>query len=319
MRVSSGAIAATTLTLLLAGTAPARALGPTTELASGGLVFAGLDRVRVTREDLIIGLDRIELSYVLSAADRDRVSLAIAFPLPVIDTAQLQTAELAVPAYDPSNPTNFVGFWTLVDGVPVEPEVDVRALAVGHIDVTRRLLELGVPLYPFAADIAERLAMLPAEARTDLEDGSIIGEVEMVTKPQWALHTVFHWRTVVTDTAPVTIQHRYKPVAGSAPWSPEIAETAKQKYCLSEMDAAALDRRATSGAPPTVYWVHYHPPANAWIKGSSETFRLTIDKGRAGSIAATCTPGLRSVSETMLEVIAADRTDDSEIDVLFVE
>ncbi len=304
---------------VLISATPVGAVGPTQELPSSGLVFVGQDKVQITSEALTIGLDKIDITYVLTASERSRVSLAVAFPLPTIDLAQLQGVDVAVPAFDPSNPTNFIGFWTLVDGQPVEPEVDVRALAVGQIDITARLLELGLPLYPLTPDISDRIAALPAEVRDDLADGSIVTVVENATKPLWALRTVFHWRTVVTEAAPVTIQHQYRPIAGNAPWSAEIAETMKRKYCLSDADASALDRRAAAGKPPTVYWVHYHPAPNSWVKGQSETFRLTIDKGSASSIAATCTKGLKPATETTLEAIATDRTDDTEIDVLFVE
>jgi hypothetical protein len=305
--------------VFVANAALASAVGPTQELPTGGLIFVGQDKVQVTREDLTIGLDRIEITYVLTASERERVSLAIAFPLPTIDLAQLQGNDVAVPAFDPSNPTNFVGFWTLVDGQPVEPEVDVRALAVGQIDVTRRLLELGLPLYPLAIDMAERLAALPAAAREDLADGSMVTVVDNIVKPLWSLRTVFHWRTVVTDAAPVTIRHNYKPISGSTIWSADIAETMKKKYCLSDADAATLDKRAAAGKAPAIYWVHYHPVANTWVKGPSEAFRLTIDKGGAQGIAATCTKGLRLTTEATLELIATDRADDVEIDVLFVE
>jgi hypothetical protein len=324
MRISSisrvvAQVAAVSAGALVAAAPPVAAIGPTQELPSGGLVFVGQDKVQITSEHLIIALDRIELTYVLTASERERVSLAVAFPLPAIDLAQLQGVDVAIPAFDPSNPTNFLGFWTLVDGQPVEPEVDVRALAVGHIDVTRQLLELGLPLYPFSVDMAERLAALPADTRNDLADSSVVTVLDNVTKPLWALRTVFHWRTVVTDAVPVTIQHHYKPVAGSAQWSPEIAETVKRKYCLTDADVSALDRRAANGKAPTVYWVQYHPAQNSWVKGASETFRLTIDKGSAGSIAATCTKSLRAATETTLELVTADRADDAEIDVLFVE
>lgn len=302
----------------MSATAGAAGIGPTQELPAGGLVFVGADRIQITREDLTIGLDRIDITYSLTAVDRSRVSLAVAFPLPAIDLAQLQGADVAIPAYDPANPTNFVGFSTLIDGAPVEPEVDVRAVAAGHIDVTRRLLEAGLPIYPLASDIAERLAALPEDVRDDLADGSVLSVRDAVTSPLWALHTVFHWRTIVA-TAPVTIQHHYKPVSGSTPWSSDFVETAKRKYCLSDADAAELDRRAASGKPPTVYWVHYHPASNSWVKGPSEAFRLTIDKGGAGKIAATCIKDIRATGGTTLELVATDRNDDQDIDVLFVE
>ncbi len=320
MRTSSiHAVVALFVASLVATTTPVLAIGPTQELPAGGLVFAGQDKTEITSEDLTIGIDRVDITYVLRTADRERSALAIAFPMPTIDLAQLQGSDVAMSAFDPSNPTNFVGFWALIDGQPVEPEVDVRAFSVGLIDVTRRLLDLGLPLNPLAADVAERLAELTSDVRNDLADSSIVSVVDNIVKPLWALRTVFHWRVIVTSMAPVTIQHHYKPITGSAIWSATIAEQLKMKYCLSDEDAALLDRRAAEGKAPTVYWVHYHPAANTWIRGPSEAFRLTIDKGNTDSIASTCIKGLVPTSATTLELIASDRTDDTEIDVLFIE
>ena len=282
-------------------------------------MFPAQDKVQVEREELTIGIDRIEITYLLRLIEQRRFSVAVAFPLPLIDMAALSGHEVAIPAYDPANPTNYVGFWTLVDGQPVEPEADVRALAAGHIDVTQRLIELGLPLYPQATDLPEKLADLPTATREDLADASILTVADGTASPLWALQTVFHWRMSIEPQKQVTVQHRYQPVAGSAPWSAELAATARTKYCLSADDSASLDRRAVNGKPPTVYWIHFHPSSNSWIKGASETFRLTIDKGNAGAIAATCVPGLKAASATTLEWATTDRVDDADIDILFVE
>ena len=306
------------LTLALASTGAA-AVGPTVELPAGGLVFPSQDKVQVEREQLTIALDRIEITYVLRLIEQRPLSMVVAFPLPTIDMAALTGHEVAIPAYDPANPTNYVGFWTLIDGQPVEPEVDVRALAAGHIDVTQRLLEHGLSLYPLAADLPEKLADLPAATRDDMADGSILAINDGTSSPLWAMSTVFHWRVRVEPRKSVTVQHRYQPITGSAPWTPEFASTARSKYCLNADEVAFLGRRAANGKPPTVYWVHYHPSSNSWIKGASETFRLTIDKGSAGGIAATCFPGLQAATASTLEWVTTDRVDDADIDVLFVE
>lgn len=304
---------------LAASGCAASAFGPTVELPGGGLVFPAQDRVQVEREQLTIGLDRIEITYNLRLVDERSISVAVAFPLPVIDMAALAGSQVAIPAYDPTNPTNYVGFWTMIDGQPAEPDVDVRALATSHIDVTQRLVELGLPLYPLAADLPARLAELPSATRADLADASVISTSDGKSSPLWAVRTVFHWRLRVEAAKSVTLQHSYQPIAGSAAWTPEFAATARSKYCISAEAAASLDRRAAKGRPPTVYWVHYHPASNSWIKGASETFRLIIDKRHADGIAATCFPGLQSATSSTLEWATTDRADDTDIDVLFVE
>ena len=131
---------------------------PTTELAAGGLVFAGKDALVVERKDLVIGIDKIRITYVVRNADAtDRTALMV-FALPTIDMAALDGAPVAIPSYDPQNPTNFVGFWTMIDGKAAEPEVDINAKALGHVDVTTLLQAHRIPLYPFDADMGETLA-----------------------------------------------------------------------------------------------------------------------------------------------------------------
>ena len=108
--------------MVAAGASMALALEPTVELPAGGLLFAAHDTITVDNELLTIGLDRIEINYRLrSTAATPRV-VPMAFPLPTIDKGALGTAEVVLPAFDSRNPTNFVGFWTTFDGVPVEPE-----------------------------------------------------------------------------------------------------------------------------------------------------------------------------------------------------
>ncbi len=298
----------------IAQTAPA-----TSEIPAGGLVFTHRDKLIVDQETLTIGVDQIDIQYLVRSTDAKPRSIAFAFPMPTIDMTALYGSEVAIPAFDPTNPTNFVGFWTTLNGTPVEPEVDIRALAIGHIDVTAELNRLGLPLYPFAPDMAERLAALTADQKSALVDTNVISIEEQSLEPAWALRSVFHWRHVLASDASLDIRHNYKPIIGSARWNADIAATAKDKYCMQPEDIAELDKRAMAGKVPTVYWVHYVPSANAWLKGPSSLFKLIIEKPEATSIATTCTSDLVRAGPLRLEKSDSSRSDDIEIEVLFVE
>ena len=76
----------------------AAAVGPTVELPAGGLVFPSQDRIQVEREELTIALDRIEITYALRLIEALPLSVAVAFPLPLLDMSTLAGAPIVVPA-----------------------------------------------------------------------------------------------------------------------------------------------------------------------------------------------------------------------------
>jgi hypothetical protein len=295
------------------------AIPPALELPAGGLVFNGRDKISVAQEALTIALDRIEIDYRLRNTETRARTLVIAFAMPVIDMANLYGQSLAVPAFDPANPTNFVGFWTTVDGVAVEPDVDVRAFAVGQADATAELKRHGLPLYPLAPGLNDQIAALPLETRRDLDSANLIDADASPPQPLWALKTVFHWRQTMGAEATTSWRHHYRPVAGSAPWSDEVKAKWTAKYCLSADDVAALDKVAAEGRAPTVYWVHYAPGNNAWLKGETVAHVLSIERPVGLGIAATCAPGSRDSTDKGFKITSSNRTDDAEVYVLFAE
>jgi hypothetical protein len=295
------------------------AIPPALELPAGGIIFSSRDRVIVDHEALSIGLDRIEIDYLVRNPTTVPQTVVMAFPLPTIDMANLYGADLAIPAYNPDNPTNFVGFWTTLDGVAVEPDVDQRALAIGHIEATATLKALGLPLYPLDPGLSETLATLTPAQRQSLREAQLIETENGTSEPLWALRTIFHWRHVLAGDATVAIKHNYRPVAGSAPWSNDLKMKAKTKYCMADEDIAALDQRKATGRAPTVYWVHYSPGNNAWLKGASTSHALLIERPDGKGVAATCAAGQRETLETGLRIIGAARIDDVDIEVMFVE
>jgi Domain of unknown function (DUF4424) len=310
---------ATAAIALLATTATARATPPTTELPAGGIVFANQDRLAVEQEELSISLDAIDLKYVVRNLESTRLTLPMAFALPTIDLAALVGAEVVIPAFEPTNPTNFIGFWTTAGTTTIEPDVDVRAYVLGSIDITRSLTELGLPLYPFTPDLLQKLESLTSEQRSALRDAGTIGIQNQKPVPLWSLRTAFHWRTTLQPGETITIQHHYKPIAGSAPWSAELASTATQKYCLTTGMVERLNKLTASGKAPTVYWIHYHTGAHGWQKGPAERFKLIVEKPTDTSIVSTCFGDLKPNTGPALEWLTEDRVDDVDIEILIVE
>jgi hypothetical protein len=312
--------AALALGLLVIAPAAARTpFEPTVELPAGGLVFnLQQHELVLERKDVVLGIDKVRITYVVRNPHAEDRALPTAFPMPEIDMASLEGAIAAIPAYDPANPTNFVGFWTMIDGVAVEPDVDVRAKSIGHIDVTESLRAAKIPLFPFAPELDEALLATPRDVREDLVRRGVLKAVNGDLEPAWKLETVFHWSTTFPAGRAATIQHGYRPVVGVTQWTEARAEKFAKDYCVSSDDVRALTQKASEGKPPAVYLLHYHPPHNSWLEGRAAAYSLTLEKPEAGSIVASCRTGLRA-SGLELRADEVDFENDAWINVLIVE
>lgn len=319
------AFAATLAALLALGpvSAPARAAGqgsyePTTELPGGGLAFTANGAVSIDREDIVIGIDKVRLTYLLRNLSGSEHTMPMAFALPDIDALELDGAAVAVPAYDNQNPTNFTGFWTMIDGRSVTPEVNIRALLLGLIDVSRAVMDADLPLYPLAPDIADRIAQLKPEVRTDLAKRGILNGMADPPTPAWTLRTGFHWPVAIAADRVATIQHGYRPILGSDVWSADVAADLTERYCLSKELVARLNAKLTAGDPPVIYWMTYEPGLKAHMRGRSTAFNLTIEKPSEKGEVSTCFKGLKQ-NPTALEWSATDHLLSEDLHVLFVE
>src|SRR5216684_2635580 len=119
-----------------AGASLSRANDSSAELAVGGLVFTKSSEVSIESEDLAITPDTVTVRYVFLNQSPGPVTLTVAFPLPDIDLAD--GANIAFPA---SDPVNFTGFSTRVDGKPISFTVNQKATLRGT-DVTAVLRDL---------------------------------------------------------------------------------------------------------------------------------------------------------------------------------
>ena len=135
-----------------------RANDSAAELSVGGLVFTKNSDVSLEFEDLTITPESVTVRYVFLNQSPNPVTLTVAFPLPDIDLAD--GANVAFPT---SNPLNFIGFSTKVDGRPVNFTINQRATLNGK-DVTAQLRGMGIPLLPIGAQEL-RVSELPQQIR----------------------------------------------------------------------------------------------------------------------------------------------------------
>lgn len=306
----------------VAGAARATGQGsyePTTELPGGALAFAVNGTVAIDREDIVLGIDKVRLSYLLRNLTPREHTMPMAFALPDIDALELDGAAVAIPGYDTQNPTNFLGFWTMIDGSSVSPDVNVRALLLGVIDVSRDVTDAGVPLYPLAPDIADRIAQMKPAQRADFVKRGILNGMVDPPSPAWTLRTGFHWPVTIPADRVATIQHGYRPVLGSDAWSAELSGDLTDRYCLPRDLVERLNAKLAAGDPPVVYWMTYEPGTKAHMRGRSTAFNLTIEKPSDKGEVSTCFKGLKKTSPTTLEWSAKDHLQTDDIHVLFVE
>jgi hypothetical protein len=146
----------------------------------------------------------------------------------------------------------------------------------------------------------------------------------------WTTRTRFYWTQTFPPDRPVVVEHSYKPVVGQsglgaflfAAEDPTGADFIK-RFCIAGETEAALRERFAGSTPeqPTYFhydWVQYVlMTANNW-KGPIGRFHLTVDKGDADTILATCAAGLTVTGPATLEFEAEDYAPAQDLDLLFV-
>ena len=142
---------------------------------------------------------------------------------------------------------------------------------------------------------------------------SVVREVGGEFEPYWTLKTSFHWLATFPGGKPVTIQHGYRPVAGTASWTAENADRLTEAYCVDKAVAADLTQKAAAGKPQTVYLVHVEPATNSGLKGPAQTYTLSLEKPEDGSVVAACRKGLVAAGPRTLRWTASDHESEESI------
>ncbi len=302
-----------------ASASPVRAAEPTTELPAGGLTYGGQQTLVTRQEDIVIAVERVRATYTVQNAAPEARSHLMAFALPDFDMMALDGSTIDNPAYDPANPMNYVGFSATIDGQAAETYVEVRALALGLIDASARLRELGIPLYPLHADMAVRLQALPEAVRKDLLERGLIRVADGQLEPMWTLKTTLFWQQPFAAGQTRRLEIAYRPISGSGVWSAETSATLQQRYCVAAPTVDDLLKRVGT-RPATVRWVHFLAGAGAMARGSSIAYRLAVETASAKQSAHTCRQGLFVAGQSgSRETTQADLVAEDEVQVLFVE
>jgi hypothetical protein len=285
------------------------------EIGAGGLSFAANSSIRIEQQDVLVTPDKVAITYTLRNDADTPQSIFMSFQLPDLDANAVTDGEIAI---TPGEPANFVQFATTVDGQPVVPRTEQRAMALG-LDVTGGLDAAGLKPFPFAKGLAARLEALGAAQRTDLLERGIVKEDGAALAPAWSLKSVAYWRQTFAAGQTITIMHSYRPVSGTSSFSEGALEAARRRSCLTRAQEDAIAKlKAAAAVAPTLASITYAATPGADALGPVRRFRLIVETGDPATVVASCREGLKRTGPLQLEWTASDYAPEEDFQLLFV-
>lgn len=332
MKVSMAISAAAATGLLLLATA-ALANDSTAELAAGGLVLKTTADIEMKSEDLYISQEEVRVAYrFVNKSDRD-VTTLVAFPMPDLEINGFDDM-ISIPTEDPQN---ILGFTITVDGQPVTPKVEQRAISQG-LDRSAYLTSLGIPLAAQTEAANKAIDALPQAKKDELVNQglAVVDEydqgqgMEKHWRATWTVKTTFYWEQTFPAGKEIVVLHRYKPSVGMSAGSmvgssfskgtPELADY-QRRYYMDDSFLAAADKAAQGaegGSPFTEARIGYVLKTGGNWSGPIGDFHLTLDKGAADNLMSLCIDGIVKTSPTRFEVHKTDFWPDRDLDILIL-
>jgi hypothetical protein len=304
--------------------AAARANDSIAETALGGLTFTKSDTISMDSEDLSISRDRVDVKYRFTNTSDAPIDALVAFPLPVLPPGGISGQEEAVYWGD----TRDFQFETKVDGKPWPLQIVEQALLQGK-DVGARLKALGIPLNRFSKGFEAAIKALPKAERDQLiAEKLLIWDGYDYWSGLWELHTTVTRRQTFPAHQTVTVEHRYKPLAGEAIGPARDSDLAEffgevhSKYCVEQDWLKSLKQRLSTMKKDTIateVFLGYVLKTGANWKGPIKDFRLVVDKGKPLSLVSFCAEDVKKISPTRFEVRRSDFTPPKDLDILIVD
>ncbi len=284
-------------------------------LPAGGLLLIGDDRLVVEAQEVILGRQAIRATYAVRNTSSEVLSRIISWPMQEIDANSIGDEVVVLPAADAKN---FAAAAVAVDGVAVPLAFEQRAIAYAR-DVTAILQSNSIPLNPITPGTEERLAALHPERLAEFEERGIVRRDAPRVVGTWTLQSTAYWRQTFEPGKLVTMSLAYGPISASDVWSPELAATARDTYCLDAAQEQSIAAKVAQNPRGLVthrltYVVNNEPGWWAPIP----KFRLAIEKPAWDSVVATCQKGFRIVGPTLIEWIgeAWQPTDDLKVMII---
>jgi hypothetical protein len=310
--------------------APALADDSSAMLGAGGIVLTRNADIRMATEDLYLSPKAVRVHYTFANDSGRDIDAMVAFPLPDIDNYEYSESPIGT-VFDTT--PNFVGFKLVVDGKPVNAQVEERAFAGGR-DVTATVLAAHAPLDVVIGGNYDRLKNLaPAGIAMLKKAGLLEGGGEDDYHAKWTAKTKFFWTMHFPAGAAVTVDHTYQPVTGQTFFTTYALGDAQEiarynhDYCIDggTRDAIRSGFAAMRGASKDDGMYNQYTTdfviqtANNW-KGPIGRFHLTLDKLKPSNILSLCWPGdLKKTSDTRFESTLNNFAPQSDIRLLILE
>jgi Domain of unknown function (DUF4424) len=314
------------LTVFLA--APSRADDSSAMLGAGGIVLTRNADIRMATEDLYLSPKAVKVHYTFVNDGPSDVDTIVAFPLPDIDNYELSESPIGTTL---DTTPNFVGFKLMIDGRPVQTNVEVRAVQNGR-DVTDAVRAAGLPLNVVVGRGYDILNKLPPAKRAALVKQGLIDGDDSYVHAKWTTTTKFWWKMHFPAGRTVSVDHSYQPVTGQtffttyALGGEEYREYVKS-YCIDpgtrgaiEAGFAAIKKRSGNDGMFNQYTTDFViRTANNW-KGPIGKFHLTVDKLKPTNVLSLCWPDtLAKTGATRFESTLTDFAPRRDIQILVLE
>lgn len=285
--MSRHSILAASLSALLGTTAGALANGAISEFPAGGVVFKHSEEISIAREELTIGWDRIRVHYVFESSASRPIEATIGFPTAKISLGDSPDGvENRSAAPNGGDIHNFMAFEVSVNGTPLEPTFHEYAWS-GDASITRKLHDMGVPVFVAGAEMMKKLARLPKATVRKLVQEKLAEPDGDSLIPQWQYQTVYEW-TQTFEPGRTEVDIAYTPLFGARNdygyYYP--GQEGARLYCLDDAVRQKLAKSPLAGPEPfTVGYIL--ETARNW-NGPIGAFRLKI--AEKDSFSSFCAP-----------------------------
>jgi hypothetical protein len=297
--------------------------------AGGVVVLTKNPDIRMASEDLYLSPKQVKVRYAFTNDSDHDVDIIVAFPLPDVNNYEL--AESPIGTTTDKTP-DFVGFKLTVDGKPIAPAAEERAMFGGK-DVTATVKAAGAPLNVVIGGY-EKFQKLSAAGRALLKKAGLIeGEGTDQIYAKWTTTTKFWWKQHFPAGKTVSIEHSYQPVTGQTFFSSYALGEKEQRsyyekeFCLDAPTAKAAAARLAALKTQTGNDGLLNQYSTGFViltaknwKGPIGRFHLTVDKLKPDSILSMCWDGdLKKTSATRFESTLTDFVPKRDIEVLVLE
>jgi hypothetical protein len=313
---------------LAALTAPAFADDSSAMLGAGGIVLTNNADIRMASEDLTLSPKAVKVRYTFVNDGPKDIDTIVAFPLPDVDNYEYSEAPVGTTV---DSVPNFVGFKLSIDGKPVAPQVEVRAVQNGR-DVTQAVVAAGAPLL-VAIGGYDKMRKLSKAQRAMLVKAGLVEADDTELHPKWTTTTKYWWKMHFPAGKTVTVDHSYQPVTGQTFFT-SYALSQKEEYdgyvkdfCIDPptrnaiaAGLAAIKRKSGNDGMFNQYTTEFViVTANNW-KGPIGRFHLTVDKLKPDNVLSMCWAGdLKKTAATRFESTLTGFAPKADIKILVLE